>query len=203
MKHEPDAHEPDAHQPELDAPARLFLDWLQVTTGAGVTALTKTLRTKLRDAGVPDDVFQPAKAPPASDGTDSIDDEVKFLRDQCPCRVAQTRPRQRSAPNLGGPMEDRPAADVVILGMSGKFKRAFMKSFGHTPAEAELEALEGGLLKVCLYELLRQLAPAQWEDGTSAQRPPASRSTEADRGAKDATCHGTRSGSASLSPIQG
>lgn len=190
--HEPDANQPDAHQPELDAPARLFLDWLQVTTGAtteaGVTALTKTLRTKLHDAGVPDDVFQPAKAPPASDGTDSIDDEVKFLT-EISAHVAWLKPvpDDEARPTLEGLWRTALRPMAAILADPGKFKRAFVKSFGNTPAEAGLKALEGGLLKVCLYELLRQLAPAQWEDPASAQRPPASRSTEADRGAKDAS----------------
>jgi Dyp-type peroxidase family len=186
----------DEKVPELDAPARLFLDWLKVITGTGATALTDTLRDKLGKAGVPVDVFQPTKARvtttetgavaavPASLDLDGIEEEVDFLNNVSN-NVAwlQTVDRDQTMQALEKLWDGlRPMS--AMLADAGKFKKAFVKSFGDTPAQAGLTALNGGLLKVCLYELLRQLAPAQWSDPAEAQCPAASRSTAEDKGAR-------------------
>ncbi len=171
-----------------DEPSQLFLDWLKVITGPDSGALAKTVQQKLFDAGISAAAFESAAQPvttePASGGSAPTDpgaaaaapapvdrgseDEVGFFssRNSNFARTRFTDPKPtQTLQDLWDGMRSMPS----LVSDPDKFK-ARLTSFGKNAGEAGLKALEGGLLRVCFYEILRQIAPAQWK-GPNVEEP--------------------------------
>jgi Dyp-type peroxidase family len=180
--------------PGPDAPATLFLDWLKVITGADSGALTETLTDKLMAAGISQDTFvsptaqsmmaapspgsttvaaAPAPADRRSEGEAGYfsGHYHNFSRTEL---TASGEAMTKGLQDLWDGMREMPG----LVSDPVKFKARLAK-FGKTPGEAGLNALRDGLITVCFYEILRQIAPAQ-SKGASAEAPPA-----AMRSAKD------------------
>jgi deferrochelatase/peroxidase EfeB len=180
---------------EPDAPARLFLDWLKVITGAHSGALTETLTNKLIAAGISKDTFaspaaqsmmaEPDSGPTAAAAAPApIDrgsaDEVGYFsghyRDFSRTELtASGEAMTKGLQDLWDGMRSMPA----LVSDPDEFK-ARLAQFGKNAGEAGLNALRGGLMTVCFYEMLRQIAPAQLKGPSEEAQQPAMRSEKAE-----------------------
>ena len=172
-----------------DEPATLFLDWLKVITGAGSDALAKTVQQKLSAAGISAAAFESPALPevtePVSGGSPPADtggaaaapmpvdrggeEGIEFFssRNSNFARAKFTDPKpMQILQDLWDGMRSMPG----LISDPDKFK-ARLSSFGKNAGEAGLKALEGGLLRVCFYEMLRQIAPAQWKGPNVEPQP--------------------------------
>jgi Dyp-type peroxidase family len=169
--------------PSPDAPAQTFLDWLKVLTGPDSNALGSTLKENFVSAGIKPEVFTPeglaaafggAAQPAAAGEAGAVGEQAPPSDDTKSWLIGlfndiTGRSRTGFVENLASMLDDpaNMAGELSrilhnisdVLSDSGKFWD-FFREFGHTAGEAGLNALSGGLLNVCLYELLREMAPA-------------------------------------------
>ena len=163
---------------EAEAPAKVFFDWMTLLTGADTDGFVATVKKILADAGISEAVL--------ALGKEQVENDKGFFHRLIDDFVLPHLPDHgRALETLRGVGAIARAAFTALTNPT-TFKSLF-GGFGEGAGHAGLTALSGGLLKVSLYELLRQMAPAHHEVGAGAMRSEAAEDLVSPRRAKNAT----------------
>jgi len=145
-------------QKAAEAPAQVFLDWLKLLVKPDTTLFGDRLKKLMEDAGIS------MAAPAIANAMSPPGMFHRFLDDFVLPHLPNHGRALENILSLGKIAAAVPAA----LFDRDKFKTLF-GDFGGDAGQSGLTALEGGLPKVVLYELLRQIAPSHLksDDGTA------------------------------------
>lgn len=149
------------NQAAATAPSRLFFDWLKLVTAADAATIASTLDQLLRDAGLDASIPAIADTLPQHQGP--------FHRLFDTLVLPHLPDHGRALETFGELIKIARAVPGTLFRAGGL--RAALSELGDDAADAGLMALAGGLPKVCLYEVLRQVAPAHVDAAGDALRP--------------------------------
>ncbi|HTR83189.1 MAG TPA: hypothetical protein VMI56_01835 [Reyranella sp.] len=152
---------PPGSQKAVMAPAQTFLDWLKLLVKPDTALFGDRLKKLMEDAGIP------TAAPAVANAMSPPGMFHRFLDDFV---LPHLPDHGRAVENILSLGKIAAAVPAAVLNPA-KFKELFGAfSEGGGAGQAGLTALAGGLPKVVLYELLRQIAPSHAETPHGAMR---------------------------------